>query len=159
MNKIIIAIIVLLAGGGALLLGKTPTVETPVNEPVKMEHEGHVDGMDMSVSETTNTPEAPTVQNQAVVSAVKEFTVVGSNFMFDPATITVNRGDKVKITFKNSGGMHDWRIDEFGVATKKIKTGEEEVLEFTADKVGTFEYYCSVGEHRMKGMKGTLTVK
>jgi plastocyanin len=79
--------------------------------------------------------------------------------MFDPATITVNKGDKVKITFKNSGGMHDWKIDELSIATKKIKTGEEEVLEFTADKVGTFEYYCSVGDHRAKGMKGTLVVK
>ena len=31
--------------------------------------------------------------------------------------------------------------------------------EFTADKVGSFEYYCSVGSHRSMGMKGVLKVE
>jgi plastocyanin len=28
-----------------------------------------------------------------------------------------------------------------------------------ADKKGTFEYYCSVGQHRALGMKGKLVVE
>ncbi len=32
-------------------------------------------------------------------------------------------------------------------------------VEFTADKKGTFEYYCSVGEHRVNGMKGKFIVE
>ena len=51
--------------------------------------------------------------------AVKEFTVSGQNFSFEPSSITVKKGDKVKITFKNTQGFHDFRIDELGVATNK----------------------------------------
>lgn len=88
----------------------------------------------------------------------KEFTVTGSSFKFVPATLSANKGDHLKITFKNSGGFHDFVIDEFNVKSKTIGSGAEEVLEFTADKSGTFNYYCSVGNHRAMGMQGTLTV-
>ncbi len=92
-------------------------------------------------------------------ATVKSFTVTGSNFKFDPSTITVNRGDTVKITFKNTDGFHDFKIDEFNVATAQIKGGASETVTFVADKTGSFEYYCSVGQHRAMGMKGTLIVK
>ena len=90
---------------------------------------------------------------------VKEFTVTGSNFAFAPATISVKKGDTVKITFVNSGGTHDLKIDEFNAATAKLAAGKQETVTFVADKAGTFEYYCSVGSHRAMGMKGTLTVQ
>ena len=88
----------------------------------------------------------------------KVFTVTGSNFKFEPASLTVKKGDKVKIVFKNTGGFHDFKIDEFKVATKQIQGGSEETVEFIANKAGSFEYYCSVGKHRQMGMKGTLVV-
>jgi plastocyanin len=99
------------------------------------------------------------VEEMIVSGEVKEFTVEGSNFVFMPASITVNKGDKVKITFKNTQGFHDFVIDEFGAATKQGQAPFDEVIEFTADKTGSFEYYCSVGSHRAMGMKGTLIVK
>jgi len=89
----------------------------------------------------------------------KEFVVTGKNFAFTPSTITVNKGDNVKIVFQNTAGMHDFKIDEYGVASSKTSDPSEEVIEFTADKAGSFEYYCSVGSHRAMGMKGTLVVK
>jgi plastocyanin len=46
----------------------------------------------------------------------------------------------------------------YGAATKQTQAPTEEVIEFTADKVGSFEYYCSVGSHRQMGMKGVLKV-
>lgn len=93
------------------------------------------------------------------VQTVKEFTIMGNDFSFKPDLITVKKGDKVKITFENSAGFHDFKIDEYGVATKQAKSPSTEVLEFTVDKVGSFEYYCSVGNHRVKGMKGSLVVE
>lgn len=95
----------------------------------------------------------------SVTSKVKEFTVDGSNFKFAPNSITVKKGDTVKITLKNIAGFHDFKIDAFGVATKQIKEGETETVTFTADKAGSFEYYCSVGKHKAMGMVGTLTVQ
>ena len=72
--------------------------------------------------------------------------------------MNVKKGDTVKITFKNTGGMHDLKIDGYTVGTKIIQGGAQETFQFVADKAGTFEYYCSVGTHRQMGMKGTLTV-
>src|SRR3989344_3583974 len=54
--------------------------------------------------------------------------------------------------------MHNFRLDEFGVATKVLKAGESETITFVADKIGEFEYYCSVGTHRAMGMIGKLIV-
>jgi nitrosocyanin len=116
------------------------------------------DGMDMGT--TTEVTASSTVSvTLPDLLTVKEFTVNGSNFAFDPKTITVNKGDTVKITFKNVGGMHDFKLDEFNVATNKINGGESDTVTFVADKAGSFEYYCSVGTHRQMGMKGTLIVK
>lgn len=87
------------------------------------------------------------------------FDVNGGNFYFTPSIIKVKKGDTVKIVFKNDGGMHNWVLDEFDVTMNPNKTGETSTVEFVADKTGTFEYYCSVGQHRQMGMKGTLVVE
>ena len=102
---------------------------------------------------------APVNSTVTATGTVKEFTISAKNFNFAPNTMTVKKGDRVRITLANGDGFHDLVIDEFGVATKKINTGMTEVVEFTADKTGSFEYYCSVGSHRMMGMKGTLVVQ
>ncbi|MCC2630639.1 MAG: Blue (Type 1) copper protein [Candidatus Paceibacter sp.] len=88
----------------------------------------------------------------------KVFTVEGSNFKFSPTTINVKKGDVVKIVFKNTGGFHDFVLPEFNVKTKQGNGPFTEEVTFTASKTGSFEYYCSVGNHRGMGMKGTLTV-
>ncbi len=89
---------------------------------------------------------------------VKTFEIDASNFKFAPNTMSVNEGDMVKITFKNSQGFHDFVLDEFNVKSKTLPTGQTEEIQFVAGKKGTFEYYCSVGNHRAMGMTGKLTV-
>jgi plastocyanin len=85
--------------------------------------------------------------------------VEGGNFTFSPTEIKVKKGDTVKIVFLNKEGFHDWVIDDFNVRTPQIAAGKTAEVEFVADKSGTFEYYCSVGEHRQMGMKGNLVVE
>jgi plastocyanin len=88
-----------------------------------------------------------------------EVTVHGANYKFTPNIITAKEGQKVKVTFVSDGGLHDFTLDEFNVKTKQLQSGGSETVEFTADKKGTFKYYCSVGNHRAMGMEGTLTVE
>ncbi len=96
----------------------------------------------------------------AVPEAGKEFTIDSFEFGYDQKTITVKEGDTVTINLTNSGKMpHDWVVDEFDAATKQIKNGETDTLTFVADKAGTYEFYCSVGQHRANGMVGTLIVE
>ncbi len=115
-----------------------------------------------STSTPTNPP-SPIDQLMASASGssigqVKEFTLTGSNYKFSQATLTVNKADKVKITFSSNGGTHDFVIDEFNVKTKVLQANSSETVEFTADRTGTFDFYCSVGNHRAMGMVGKLTV-
>lgn len=102
---------------------------------------------------------APPRPVPAMVPGAKTFTVTGANYSFSPSEIKVSKGDAVRITFKNSGGIHNFKLDEFNVATDQLQMDEEQVVQFVANKTGTFEYYCSTGQHRAMGMKGTLIVQ
>lgn len=110
---------------------------------------------------TAATPLPTSGSNTAVIekSVVKEITVTASNFAFNPKSITVDKGDTVKLTLKDAQGTHNWKIDEFNTNTRILNSGEEQVITFVADKSGSFEYYCSVGNHRAMGMVGSLIVK
>jgi len=149
MKNIYIAVIVLvLVAEGLFFMTRSTKLEAPTLN--KDTGEGGV------VSNEMPTIDAPNTEEQL---AIKEFVVSGQNFSFSPSLITAKRGDRVKITFQNTQGFHDFKIDEYGVATKQAQSPATEVLEFTADKTGSFEYYCSVGTHRAMGMKGTLKVE
>ncbi len=130
-----IVIVVILAVGGAVVMSK-PKTQNQLTVPVA----------------TSPTPEA-------VTGTVAEVVVEGSNYKFSPATLKVKKGDTVKLAFKSTGGIHNLVIDEFGVETSQLGEGEEEEVEFVADKTGTFEYYCSVANHRAMGMTGKLVVE
>ena len=93
------------------------------------------------------------------VAEARKFDIVGSNFTFDVKEVRVKKGDVVNLHLKSKDGFHDLVINEFNVQSKQISTGEETNVVFTADKTGTFEYYCSVGNHRAMGMIGKLIVE
>ncbi|KKU90785.1 MAG: Plastocyanin, partial [Candidatus Jorgensenbacteria bacterium GW2011_GWA1_48_11] len=46
-----------------------------------------------------------------------------------------------------------------GIRTKTIQGGQSETVEFTPSEEGTFAFYCSVSNHRLLGMEGSLEVK
>ena len=109
------------------------------------------------------TGEVEDTANVQPTSEVKTFSLEGANFKFtmngvESPNIVVNEGDKVRIELKSGQGFHDWIVDEFNAATPRVKDGESTFVEFIANKKGTFEYYCSVGEHRQMGMKGSLII-
>src|SRR3989344_6089025 len=162
MKKVIILVVIILAIILFWSYGRSPAPDTNTITPITTDTNSAAEGTitTLPASTTTSTTSTITTPNTTVpVGVVKEFTVLGSNFSFTPNSLEVKQGDTVKITFKSANGTHDFKIDEFQVATKQIKSGESETVEFAADKTGSFEYYCSVGNHRALGMKGTLTVK
>lgn len=90
---------------------------------------------------------------------VKEFKISGQNYSFSQDEIKVKKGDLVRIIFTSEQGFHDWVVDQFDIRTDQISAGQTTKVEFIADKTGTFEYYCSVGNHRQLGMIGNLIVE
>jgi len=153
MNKIImiLGVVILIALGGFLLIGSNQSTKQPVPQETTESSGDSVDVVDKAAEST----ESGTMSN------VKEFTIESKGLNFTPNEIKVNAGDTVRITYKNTLGTHDFGIDEFNVRTQLISAGEQETVEFVADKAGTFdfEYYCSVPGHRESGMKGTLIVE
>ena len=124
---------------------------------------GAVGGYTMLQPKSATAPSVsptPTPGSETTTTTDKDEKIVveGKSFSFTPNKIAVKKGQPVTIVFKNSEGIHDFVLDEFNVETKQIKTGESVEVTFTPDKAGTFEFYCSVGNHRAMGMVGTLTV-
>ncbi len=159
MNKnYTIALIVIVVLGGALYFAtahKGSKQRASTNMPVGQMPMKAVEAPAVSESQQAELNRGAVEHTPTALS----FTVNGGNFYFTPNTIKVKKGDTVKIIFKNDGGMHDFVIDEYHVATSRIGTGAEQTVTFVADKAGSFEYYCSVGSHRQMGMKGTLIVE
>lgn len=171
----VVAVSVILMGIIAFALYSSPTQAPITNNiaPNSQTTEAYPSAPPTPIASTTKTGSTSTVSASTTVGAkvnattsitsvppsTKSFIVNGGNFFFTPNTITVNKGDRVKITLNNTGGFHDFVIDEFNVRTPQIKDGHQATVEFIANKNGTFEYYCSIGEHRQMGMKGSLIVK
>lgn len=126
-------------------LNKQVTLPAPTPAPTS-ESESRV-GVEVKAEVSIKPPE------------VKVVTVDGSSFAFAPAEIRVKNGDTVKVVFKSTDGFHDFSVDGYSIATSRVSSGGTASVEFVADKVGTFEYYCSVGSHRQMGMKGNLIVE
>ena len=108
--------------------------------------------------------ESNVVADTSGAGEIKTFVLTGKNFKFmmngeDNPNIRVKEGEKIRIEFASIEGFHDWKVDEFNAATKKVNAEGSTSVEFIANKKGTFEYYCSVGQHRANGMKGNLIVE
>ncbi len=88
-------------------------------------------------------------------AAFLEITVTAKFATFEPSTITVAKGETVKLTLISTDAPHTFTIDELGVNVS-VGAGQTVTKEFTVEKAGTFAFYCAVGQHRAAGMEGTL---
>ncbi len=74
---------------------------------------------------------------------------------WDPQYIVVNRGDTVRLRIRGQDVVHGFAIGGLGVDAGQIVPGEVAPVEFVADKVGRFTYYCNVWcspyHYRMRG--------
>lgn len=102
---------------------------------------------------------SPTATTGEGTSQVKTFALEAGSFYFSLKEIKVKKGETVKIVLTSKDMMHDFNIDELKVKLPVTKAGETNSIEFVADKAGTFEYYCSVAQHRKMGQVGTLIVE
>jgi len=85
---------------------------------------------------------------------VKEFQITAKQFSFEPSTIEVNKGDKVRLIVTSTDVPHGFSIKEYGI-NERLDVNKPVTIEFTADKQGTFTAFCSVfcgsGHSNMKG--------
>ena len=176
MNKKIIVIgvaVILLIIAGVILRGgdKDDSMKvmnsneemTEQNNGSAMDETGNEGGGGVSVSGAAD--DQNTASTTADEGDVKEFSMDSFFVMedgkphpqFSVKEITVKKGDRVKINITNTAGDHNFNLDEFGVFTE-TPLNQTVSVEFVADKVGEFIYYCSKPGHRANGHWGTLKV-
>jgi len=133
----ILAIVAFLTLAGLSIVLKTaPAVPSPV--------------------ELQSTP-SPTIQatpTPVVQESVKTVQLAVKGGYYEPRTITVAKGTRLRIEADAStfgGCMTTILFPDFGVS-KRI-TASDNVVEFTPDKVGSFQFHCPMGMGQ-----GTLVV-
>ena len=96
-----------------------------------------------------NSPQAP--RDSANVIEIK---MTAKNYEFEPAVITVKKGQTVRLLITSLDRNHGIEIKGYGI-NQEIPKGQTATVEFTADKAGSFPFKCSVrcglGHGRMKG--------
>ena len=79
---------------------------------------------------------------------------------FSPRTFEVKVGQKVKLRVRNVDTvMHGFAIPALKIDAGEIKAGHSAILEFTPDKPGEYDYYCTTwcSEFHLQ-MRGVLKV-
>ena len=91
---------------------------------------------------------------QDTVPGAGAIKMTAKKYEFTPNTVTVKKGDHVRLLITALDHAHGFKIDAFHI-DKKLPKGEEVTVEFTADRAGTFPFECSVfcgmGHRKMKG--------
>ena len=109
-----------------------------------------------------------------------DYTLIETDFAYGPPSIVVPVGKPVTLTFVNNGAVeHDFVIQSIDVSNVSSDTagdhhhdmtaaeydlhtstlpGETNVLIFTPEQAGRYEYFCTVKGHKEAGMIGTMTV-
>ena len=99
------------------------------------------------------------IENDNEEQNVVAVDVIAKKWEFTPSTITVQKGDVVRLSIESVDVEHGISIPEFGVS-QTLSPGKTEIVEFTADKSGSFSFFCNVfcGSGHSE-MKGTLIVE
>ena len=112
-------------------------------------------GLNRPVKEVTATVSADSVQHVRVVA---------HSYWFEPNRVVVKAGVPVELTIKNAAFMvpHNFTCTEPEadvIVSKDLGMFRgSKTVRFTPTTPGEYEFYCHVGSHAKKGMKGTLVV-
>jgi cytochrome c oxidase subunit II len=97
--------------------------------------------------------------------------ISAKKYEFSPTEIRVNKGEKVELNVHSIDEMHGVKLDVYPEGSKdkgtpglafaepsengKVTKGKDQVLDFTAQEVGTYDFKCAkvcgLGHDKMKG--------
>lgn len=104
----------------------------------------------------TEIPKAAETQTN---ETIKKFTLIAKQWDFTPSEVRVKQGDKVRLTIKSIDVSHGFFLPDFKINATLIPQ-KEAVVEFIADKQGTFIFSCNIAcGSGHNGMRGTLIVE
>ena len=142
--KWLIGLMVLLAVGGYFYFGKTSY--SPPATP------------NQSSENLATPPAAPSGRQETpAASAAREIKVSMVKLRFDPSTVTVKAGEKIKLNL-SSDVSHTYTIDKLGI-NFALEGGETKSFDLAVAEKGTYDVYCAIPGHKEVGMVGKLVVE
>jgi heme/copper-type cytochrome/quinol oxidase subunit 2 len=93
---------------------------------------------------------------QEDISKVKEIRIDLSNYKFEPSSISVKKGEKIKLILTSKDVYHTFTVDELGISIE-VFPGQTVTKEILVDKSGAFRLYCV--PHESLGMVGEFVVE
>lgn len=126
------------------------------------DEEGRVDvsggGTDRAATTTTGTA---TEQAPPAGRALTTVRVTETEFRLSPANPSVARAGVIQFRIRNAGKIaHALEVEgpKGEVETEEIAPGERATLKADLGKAGKYTWYCPIGDHEARGMKGQITV-
>ena len=100
---------------------------------------------------------APAAQDQPPTR--REVTVTARDYNFSPNHVEARQDDLIKLTVQSEDVAYGFTIDEYRLS-KRVPAGGTTVLEFRADRAGTFSFYSNLSnDSRHSQMRGQLVVR
>ena len=92
--------------------------------------------------------------------SLRQFEITATRFQFDPDSIVVNQGERVRIVLRSTDVDHGFAIVDYDVDVVVPAGGEPVTVELVADRAGVFPFTCSefCGSGHAE-MTGTLIVR
>lgn len=108
------------------------------------------------VNEESSPASGPSSQEKTpekTEESVHEISISAKRFEFTPSVIRVKQGEHIKLTLTSADTQH-------GIALPDFNAQGRDIIEFVANKKGTFTFYCNTycGSGHSE-MKGTLVVE
>jgi cytochrome c oxidase subunit 2 len=95
------------------------------------------------VAQEQPAPEPP-AEDKPATTPVREIKMTAKKYEFNPGEIRVKQGERVRLIIVSLDRTHGIQIKPYGIK-REIEEGGQTVVEFIADKPGTF------GHGRMRG--------
>jgi cytochrome c oxidase subunit 2 len=89
----------------------------------------------------------------------REFTLTARNYSFSPSRVEATQDDLIKLTVQSEDVAYGFAIDDYRLS-KRVPAGGSTILEFRADRPGTFSFYSNLSnDSRHSQMRGQLVVR
>ena len=100
---------------------------------------------------------ASSAQDQAPTR--REFTLTARNYSFSPSRVEATQDDLIKLTVQSEDVAYGFAIDDYRLS-KRVPAGGSTIIEFRADRPGTFSFYSNLSnDARHSQMRGQLVVR
>ena len=123
------------------------------------ERDGSVEqsGGSTTTTGTTGTTSTPAPSG----AAAAKVQVTETEYELEPKNPRIAKVGVVSFAVENAGKVtHSLEVEAPGaeVETEGIEPGGKATLKVDLSKPGTYEWYCPIGDHKDRGMKGRITV-